>query len=83
MGTHLGSARMPFTHGFVPMGWARGWDAEAWDGAWLWHHPCTQEGKNLIWNLHLHAAGTQFIPLLVLGICPLTGGELQCIKAVY
>lgn len=28
-------------------------------------------------------AGTQITPLLVLGTCPVTGCELQCIKAVY
>lgn len=48
---------MPLGHGIVPVGWAALlWDAEARDGAQLWHHPCAQWGANLIWNLHLHAS---------------------------
>lgn len=39
---------MPLAHGIVPVGCTPLlWDAEAWDGAWLWHHPCAQEGANL------------------------------------
>lgn len=77
---------MSLAHGIVPVGWATLlWDAEARDGARLWHHPCAREGAGGKPDLESPSSCKQEHNLhtSLFFTCTVIGGELQCIKAVY